>query len=131
MANVSEEFENWSSAKTFLSVLLLLVLLAAGLGWGQTRLRSVPGGGVGILDSNLYYTGDQAYHHLDSLGEDGRKIYKGLLFLDLLLSILYSSRSRSDSPGNSSFPGKNACGNWCPLFSSLRSSTGWRTSAFW
>jgi len=89
MAAFHDEFEQWTTPKTFLAVLLLTILLAAGLGWGQTRLRGVPGGGVGILDSQIYYSGEQAYQHLQDLGEDGRKIYKGLLFLDLAFAPVY------------------------------------------
>ena len=42
-----------------------------------------------ILDLQLYYSGEQAYQHLQDLGGDGLKIYKGLLFLDLAFAPVY------------------------------------------
>lgn len=46
-------------------------------------------GGVGVLDSEFYYTSDRAYEILTAFGEKGRQFYVSVIFpIDLFIPIL-------------------------------------------
>jgi len=63
------------------------IFFFANVPFGLTRIKPYAAE-MKILDLELFYTADQAFHRLDLFGEQGRKVYSTILMGDLVYPAL-------------------------------------------
>jgi hypothetical protein len=63
-------------------------VIIKGTPFGVTQLKSITDG-VGILDTEINYSSEQAYSILERMGDNGRGFYLRLLLIDLIFPISY------------------------------------------
>ncbi len=74
-----------------LSFLLMAIINLVNLPISVPRIKQ-QSGGIGILDTEIFYTSEHAYQLLDALQPAGRKAYlKFLTSLDMVFPLIYST----------------------------------------
>lgn len=85
-----EKLASWRWVILFALLFLATSILINGRPFGVAALKDITGG-VGLLDMKTYYTPDQAYQHLEALGEAGRRFNIRLsISLDYVFPLVYS-----------------------------------------